>query len=107
MGRIIHCDRTMRAYSALMTLRSDATIRVHERTKMSYSPLEQIARHLTAPGKGILAADESTSTVGKRLQKVGLENTEVHVHRLIDSVVGVTAVLSPCRRSVVPTERSC
>ena len=35
------------------------------------------AQHLTGEGKGILAADESTGTVGKRLGKEGLENTEV------------------------------
>nr|AHK23672.1 class I fructose-1,6-bisphosphate aldolase [Chromera velia] len=31
---------------------------------------------LTAKGKGILASDESTSTIGKRLEKAGFENTE-------------------------------
>lgn len=34
------------------------------------------ARHLTADGKGILAADESTGTIGKRLGKENLDNTE-------------------------------
>eukprot|EP00850_Spirogloea_muscicola_P001013 SM000004S14883 [mRNA] locus=s4:78625:81307:+ [translate_table: standard] len=34
------------------------------------------ARRLATPGKGILASDESTGTVGKRLKSVGLENTE-------------------------------
>jgi len=29
-----------------------------------------------APGKGILAADESTPTIGKRFADIGLENTE-------------------------------
>lgn len=31
---------------------------------------------LTAHGRGILASDESTGTIGKRLVKAGLENTE-------------------------------
>ena len=31
---------------------------------------------LTQPGKGILAADESTSTIGKRFDAIGIENTE-------------------------------
>merc|ERR1712183_217051 len=31
---------------------------------------------IVAPGKGILAADESTGTMGKRLANCGLENTE-------------------------------
>ncbi|KAH8382456.1 hypothetical protein KR009_003603 [Drosophila setifemur] len=35
-----------------------------------------IAKALVAPGKGILAADESSSMMGKRLQLVGVENTD-------------------------------
>jgi fructose-bisphosphate aldolase class I len=31
---------------------------------------------LTAPGKGILAADESTGTIGSRLKAVNVANTE-------------------------------
>ena len=41
--------------------------------------LIDIARQLSAPGKGVLAADESVSTCGKRLEKVGMENTEVSI----------------------------
>ena len=35
-----------------------------------------VANALVAPGLGILALDESTATIGKRLQSVGCENTE-------------------------------
>jgi len=38
--------------------------------------LRQIANAIVAPGKGILAADESTGTMGKRLANINLENTE-------------------------------
>merc|ERR1712168_857801 len=38
--------------------------------------LKGIAQAIVAPGKGILAADESTGTMGKRLANCGLENTE-------------------------------
>ncbi|XP_025090600.1 fructose-bisphosphate aldolase-like isoform X2 [Pomacea canaliculata] len=38
--------------------------------------LREIANAIVAPGKGILAADESVSTCGKRLQGIGVENTE-------------------------------
>merc|ERR1719330_2139958 len=38
--------------------------------------LRDIAQAIVAPGKGILAADESTGTMGKRLANIGLENTE-------------------------------
>ena len=33
---------------------------------------------MVAPGKGILAADESTATAGKRFEKIGIENTETN-----------------------------
>ncbi|KAG1664120.1 hypothetical protein FOA52_011943 [Chlamydomonas sp. UWO 241] len=38
--------------------------------------LPAVTSFLSAPGKGLLAADESTATIGKRLEKMGLENTE-------------------------------
>jgi len=44
---------------------------------MSYAKeLESIAKTLVAPGKGILAADESTGTIKKRFDKIKVENTE-------------------------------
>ncbi|KAK2580098.1 hypothetical protein KPH14_012377 [Odynerus spinipes] len=38
--------------------------------------LKRIAEQIVAPGKGILAADESTATIGKRLKDINVENTE-------------------------------
>ncbi|XP_017849087.1 fructose-bisphosphate aldolase isoform X1 [Drosophila busckii] len=38
--------------------------------------LKSIAQAIVAPGKGILAADESVSTMGKRLKDIGVENTD-------------------------------
>jgi fructose-bisphosphate aldolase, class I len=38
--------------------------------------LEKTARALVAPGKGILAADESFGTIGKRFEAVGIESSE-------------------------------
>ncbi len=38
--------------------------------------LSEIAQAIVAPGKGILAADESTATIGKRLQNINVENNE-------------------------------
>ena len=34
------------------------------------------ARYIASPGKGILAADESTGTIGKRFDSIGVENNE-------------------------------
>src|SRR2546430_13356243 len=38
--------------------------------------LEEIAQALVAPGKGILAADESSGTIKKRFDSIGVESTE-------------------------------
>ncbi|XP_012528410.2 fructose-bisphosphate aldolase [Monomorium pharaonis] len=38
--------------------------------------LRTIAQQMVAPGRGILAADESTTTIGKQFQDVNVENTE-------------------------------
>ena len=38
--------------------------------------LAEVARALVAPGKGILAADESTSTIKRRFDAIKVENTE-------------------------------
>ena len=43
---------------------------------MSAHELELTVRALVAEGKGILAADESTGTVTKRLDAVGIDSTE-------------------------------
>jgi fructose-bisphosphate aldolase, class I len=38
--------------------------------------MRETARELVAPGKGILAADESTGTITKRFDQIGVESTE-------------------------------
>lgn len=38
--------------------------------------LKRVAESIVAPGKGILAADESTGTIGKRFADISVENTE-------------------------------
>src|ERR671918_2056124 len=43
---------------------------------MSVSEIEATAAAMVAPGKGILAADESTGTMDKRLQAAGIEPSE-------------------------------
>jgi fructose-bisphosphate aldolase class 1 len=43
---------------------------------MAEEQLETTARALVAPGKGILAADESTGTIEKRLKSIEVESTE-------------------------------
>lgn len=43
--------------------------------------LKSIVRALTAPGKGILAADESPGSMSKRMESIGVENTEENRRR--------------------------
>jgi len=43
---------------------------------MNLDELNKIAIKMVAPGKGILAADESTGTIQKRFDKIGVTNTE-------------------------------
>ena len=43
---------------------------------MKNEELQSVARKLVAPGKGILAADESTGTIEKRLKSINVPSTE-------------------------------
>src|SRR5690348_17672861 len=43
---------------------------------MSIEDLESVALAMVAPGKGIIAIDESTNTIRKRFEAVGIENNE-------------------------------
>ena len=48
---------------------------------MARETLEATARALVAPGKGILAADESHPTIGRRFEEYGISNREEHRRR--------------------------
>ncbi|XP_052751878.1 fructose-bisphosphate aldolase-like isoform X1 [Galleria mellonella] len=56
--------------------------------------LRKIAQAIVAPGKGILAADESTGTMGKRLQDIGVENTEENRRRYRQLLFSSDPILS-------------
>jgi fructose-bisphosphate aldolase class I len=43
---------------------------------MNLADLNKVARAMVAPGKGILAADESTGTIKKRFDAIGVASTE-------------------------------
>ncbi len=43
---------------------------------MNLDALNKVATAMVAPGRGILAADESTSTIKKRFDAIGVESTE-------------------------------
>ncbi|BHF64807.1 hypothetical protein SprV_0200781400 [Sparganum proliferum] len=50
-------------------------------TESKEKELRDIANAICHPGKGILAADESVSTIGKRFKSINLENTEENRRR--------------------------
>ena len=43
---------------------------------MKLDTLQDVANAMVIEGKGILAADESTGTIGKRFEQIDLESTE-------------------------------
>jgi fructose-bisphosphate aldolase class I len=45
---------------------------------MDLNALHAIAEKMVEPGKGLLAADESTTTIQKRFDAIGVENTETN-----------------------------
>jgi fructose-bisphosphate aldolase class I len=72
-------------------------------------PLVATARALAAPGKGILAADESTPTMAKRLAAIGLESTEQR-RRAYREILFGTPGLGECVSGVIlfdETIRQC
>ena len=57
---------------------------------MKTENLETIARKLVAPGKGILAADESSGTIEKRLKSINVPSTEEN-RRMYREILFTTA----------------
>src|SRR3979490_91880 len=47
-----------------------------EESAMNLAQLNQTAEAMVAPGKGILAADESSGTIKKRFDAIGVESNE-------------------------------
>ena len=43
---------------------------------MNLAELNKIAKAMVAPGRGILAADESSGTIKKRFDAIGIESTQ-------------------------------
>ena len=44
---------------------------------MNLTELNKVAEAMVAPGRGILAADESSSTIKKRFDAIGVESTPI------------------------------
>ncbi|EKD42887.1 MAG: hypothetical protein ACD_72C00545G0004 [uncultured bacterium] len=67
---------------------------------MSELPLSVIAKLLVAPGKGILAADESSSSIAKKLAGVGIADS-VENHRLYRQLFFTAPGMDECISGVI------
>ncbi len=54
---------------------------------MNLTELNKVAEAMVAPGRGILAADELTSTIKKRFDAIGVEIDADHAARLPGNAV--------------------
>uniref|UniRef100_A0A8C6WWD8 Fructose-bisphosphate aldolase n=1 Tax=Neogobius melanostomus TaxID=47308 RepID=A0A8C6WWD8_9GOBI len=63
--------------------------------------LSDIAQRIVAPGKGILAADESTGSVAKRFQSINAENTEENRRLYRQLLFTADDRISPCIGGVI------
>ncbi len=64
---------------------------------MDIKVLKTTAQAMVAPGKGILAADESTKTIQKRLDKIGIESTldtNLAYRKMLFTTAGIEAYIS-------------
>ncbi len=64
---------------------------------MDINALKQTASAIVAPAKGILAADESTKTITKRLQKIGVESnpeTNLNYRKMLFTTPGIEQFIS-------------
>lgn len=64
---------------------------------MDINILKQTAFAMVAPGKGILAADESTKTIQKRFDKIGVQSTpetNLAYRKMLFTTAGIEEILS-------------
>jgi fructose-bisphosphate aldolase class I len=59
---------------------------------MNVQELEKTARAMVAEGRGLLAMDESSPTAGKRLQAVGVSNTEENRRTYRELLLGTRGI---------------
>jgi fructose-bisphosphate aldolase class I len=64
------------AINMLVVISTEQRKMIHMERAMKSENLESTTRKLVAPGKGILAADESSGTIEKRLKSIGVASTE-------------------------------
>ncbi len=68
---------------------------------MNLSELNKIANAMVTPGKGILAADESTGTIKRRFDAIGVENTEDNRRDYRELLFRSTEAMRDCISGVI------
>lgn len=71
-----------------------------ENSGLSIERREELAKNalqIVSNGKGILAADESTGTAGKRLASIGLENTEENRRNYRELLFSASSIINILR----------
>ena len=68
---------------------------------MNLDALNAIAVKMVAPGKGILAADESSGTIKKRFDAIGVENTEDNRRDYREMLFRTNAAMKDCISGVI------
>ncbi len=68
---------------------------------MNLAELNKIAEAMVAPGKGILAADESSGTIKKRFDAIGVESTEDNRRDYREMMFRSSDAMSKCISGVI------
>src|SRR5580692_51786 len=68
---------------------------------MNLTELNKVANAMVAPGKGILAADESTGTIKRRFDSIGVENTEDNRRDYRELLFRSTEAMRDCISGVI------
>uniref|UniRef100_UPI00398F449F fructose-bisphosphate aldolase C-like n=1 Tax=Pristiophorus japonicus TaxID=55135 RepID=UPI00398F449F len=63
--------------------------------------LSEIAQKIVAPGKGILAADESVATMGKRLKNIDVPNTDENRRFFRQLLFTTNGDVDPCIGGII------
>ena len=73
---------------------------------MNLAALNEIAEKMVTPGKGLLAADESTGTIQKRFDAIGVENTETNRRDYRELLFRSTEPMRDCISGVILFEET-
>src|SRR5580698_11410288 len=68
---------------------------------MNLGELNQVAEAMVAPGRGILAADESTGTIKKRFDAIGVPSTADSRRDYREMLFRTTEAMSKCISGVI------